>query len=152
MTSRSSRLAPTFVLGDLVFLSSKVYICTCVTIFLVHCTLLIKLAWQCTSLNIIVDAAFLVCNCVMLSKASIDQNEVQLITYLMLQWALSLIAVVPIFNAWHILLDMTFLGEYYWSMHMFIYTYICFSHRIIFFKQSLFWLLISTSFNKCWVE
>jgi hypothetical protein len=38
------------------------------------------------------------CNCDMLSKASIDKNELQLITYLMLQWTLDLIAVVPIFN------------------------------------------------------
>jgi hypothetical protein len=54
--SRSSQLATTCVLGDLVFLSSKVYIFPCVIIGLVYSTLLIKLAWHCTSLNIIVDA------------------------------------------------------------------------------------------------
>ena len=58
MASRSSRLAPTFVRGDLVFLSSKVYIFTCVTSVLAHFPLLIKLAWYCASLNIIVDATF----------------------------------------------------------------------------------------------
>ena len=44
MASRSFGLAPPFVLGDLVFLYSKVYIFTCVTVDLVHFTLLIKLA------------------------------------------------------------------------------------------------------------
>jgi hypothetical protein len=42
------------------------------------------------------------CNCDMLSKRSIDPpNELQLITSIMLQWTLGLIAVVPIFNVWH---------------------------------------------------
>ena len=36
MASRSSRPAAAFVLGDLVFLSLKVYISTCVTSVLVH--------------------------------------------------------------------------------------------------------------------
>ena len=55
--SRSSRLAATFVIGDLVFLSSKVYIFTWVINVLVYFTLLIKLAWHSTSLNIIVGAS-----------------------------------------------------------------------------------------------
>ena len=42
IASRSSRLAPTFVPSDLVFISSKVYIFTCVTNVLVHFPLLIK--------------------------------------------------------------------------------------------------------------
>ncbi len=59
MVSRSSRLAATFVHGDLIFLSSKVYIFTYVTNVLVHFTLFIKLALHyCTSLNTIVDATF----------------------------------------------------------------------------------------------
>ena len=53
MVSRSSRLAATFVVGDLVFLSSKVYIFTCMTSVLVHFPFLLKLAWHYTSLNII---------------------------------------------------------------------------------------------------
>jgi hypothetical protein len=56
LTSRSSRRAAAFVLGDLVFLSSKVYIFNCMTIVLVHFTWLINLACSCTSFNIIVDA------------------------------------------------------------------------------------------------
>jgi hypothetical protein len=36
VASRSSRLAPTFVPYDLIFISSKVYIFTCVTNVLVH--------------------------------------------------------------------------------------------------------------------
>ena len=58
MASRSSRLAPIFVPGDLLFFSSKVYIFTCVTGVLVHFPLLIKLALHCTSLNIVVNATF----------------------------------------------------------------------------------------------
>jgi hypothetical protein len=53
-----SRLALTFVSSDLVFLSSKVYILLWVINVLVHLTLLKKLTWNCTSSNIIVDAAF----------------------------------------------------------------------------------------------
>ena len=37
----------------------------------------------------------------MLSKASIDQNELRLIASLILQGTLGLIAVVYIFNVWH---------------------------------------------------
>jgi hypothetical protein len=44
------------------------------------------------------------CNCDILFKASIDQNELRSITSLILQWTLGLIAVVPIFNVWHIFL------------------------------------------------
>jgi len=58
VASRSSRLALSFVLGDLVFLSSKVYIFTCVTDVLVHFPLFIKLACHCTRLNIIVNVTF----------------------------------------------------------------------------------------------
>jgi hypothetical protein len=58
MVSRSSRLTATFVSGDLVFISSKIYIFTCMTNVLAHFTLLIKLAWLCASFNIIVVATF----------------------------------------------------------------------------------------------
>ena len=83
MASRSSRLAPSFVLGDLVFLFSKVYIFTCVTSVLVYFPLLIngltlynlKHHREC---NLIFG-----CNCDMLSKASIDQNIIQMITSIM---------------------------------------------------------------------
>ncbi len=44
------------------------------------------------------------CNCDMLSKASIDQNELQLIPSLILRWTLGLIALVTIYNVWHIFL------------------------------------------------
>ncbi len=37
-------------------------------------------------------------NCDMLSKASIDQNELHLITSPILQWTLGFIALVPIYN------------------------------------------------------
>ena len=67
--------------------------------------LLIKLAWHYTSLTIIVTATFSCCNCDMLSKASIDQNELQLIPSLILQWTLGFIALVPIYNVWHIFHD-----------------------------------------------
>ena len=84
MASRSSRLSPTFVLGDLVFLSSKVYIFTCVTSVLVYFPLFIngltlyKLEHH-RECNLLFG-----CNCDMLSKASIDQNQLQLITSLIL--------------------------------------------------------------------
>ena len=77
MASRSSRLAPTFVPGDLVFLSSKVYIFTCVTNVLVYFPLLIngltlyKLERH-RECNLLFG-----CNCDMPSKASVDQNELQ---------------------------------------------------------------------------
>ncbi len=58
LASRSSRLAPTFVRDDSVFLSSKAYIFTCVISVLVHFPFLMKLAWLCTGLNIIGNAAF----------------------------------------------------------------------------------------------
>ena len=64
--------------------------------------LLIKVAWHYISLTIIVTATFSCCNCDMLSKASIDQNELQLIPPLILQWTLCLIPLVPIYNVWHI--------------------------------------------------
>jgi hypothetical protein len=57
LASLSSRLAPTFVRGNLVFLFA-IYIFTCVTNILVLFPLLIKLAWRCTSLNNIVNATF----------------------------------------------------------------------------------------------
>ena len=79
-------------------------------------------------------AAFALCDLVFLSsKASIDQNELQLITSLMLQWTLGFIAVVPIFNVWHIFWDMTFLSKCYWNKHMFMNKYMCFSYQILFF-------------------
>jgi hypothetical protein len=56
--SLSSRIALPFVLYDLVFLSSKVCMFTCVTSVLVHFPLLLKLAWHCTCFNIIVNATF----------------------------------------------------------------------------------------------
>jgi hypothetical protein len=33
-----------------------------------------------------------------------------------------------VFNVWHILLKMTFLDEYNWNKHMYMNTYLCFSH------------------------
>ena len=135
MASRSSRLAPTFVLGDLVFLSSKVYIFTCVTNVLVYFPLLIngltfyKLEHH-RECNLLFG-----CNCDMLSKASIDQNKLQLITSLMLQWALGLIAVVPIFNVLHIFFYMTFLSGCYWNKNMFMSKYVCLSYQILFFDS-----------------
>ncbi len=154
MASRSHRLAPTFVLGDLAFLSSKVYIFTHMTSVLVHFALLIKLDWHCTSLNIIVNATFFGCNCGMLSKASIDQNELQLIPSLILQWTLGFIALVPIYNVWHIfwydipewmLLKQTHAYE---QMYVFLLS----DFMALFPKQSLCWLLIRTPLNKCSVE
>ena len=112
MASRSSWLAATFVLGDLAFLSSKVYIFTCVTSVLVYFLLLIngltlyKLEHH-RECNLLFG-----CNCDMLSKASIDQNELQLITSLILQWTLGLIAVVPIFG-FDTFFYMTFMRECY---------------------------------------
>jgi hypothetical protein len=69
-----------FFFGELVFLSWKVYIFTCVINVFVHLTLLKKLTWNCTSSNIIVDAAFFSWNWDFLSKApnldiEIDQDE-----------------------------------------------------------------------------
>ena len=58
MASRYFRQAPTFVPGDLVFLSSKFYVFTCVTIVFFHFALLIEFAWHWTSLDIIMDATF----------------------------------------------------------------------------------------------
>jgi hypothetical protein len=87
MASRSSRLAPAFVLGDLVFLSSKVYIFTCVTSVLVYFPLLIngltlyKLEHH-RECNLL-----FCCNWDMLSKASIDHNKLRLITSLMLRYS-----------------------------------------------------------------
>ena len=69
-------------------------------------------------MNIIFDAAvFLFANCDLLSKASnlaieIAQNKLQSITSLLLEWTIGIMAVAPLFNVRHILLDMTFLGEY----------------------------------------
>jgi hypothetical protein len=59
MTSRSSRLASTFVLGDLAFLSPKVYIFIRAISVLTHSRLLKKLAWNRTSLNNLVNAGFI---------------------------------------------------------------------------------------------
>ena len=87
MATRSSRLALTFVPGDLVFLSSKIYIFTCVTSVLVYFPLLnnaltlYKLEHH-RECNLRFG-----CNFDMLSKASIDQNELQLITSLMLRYS-----------------------------------------------------------------
>ena len=72
MASRSSRLVADFVLSDLVFIFSKVYIFTCLTTVLVYFLLLIngltlyKLEHQ-RKCNILFG-----CNCDMISKASID--------------------------------------------------------------------------------
>ena len=72
MASRSSRLAPTFVPGELVFLSSQVYIFTCVTSVLVYFPLFIndltlyKLEHH-RECNLLFG-----CSCDILSKASID--------------------------------------------------------------------------------
>ena len=51
LASRSFRIALPFVLGELAFLSSKVYIFTCVINVLVHLPLLKKGAWNCTRLT-----------------------------------------------------------------------------------------------------
>jgi hypothetical protein len=98
MASRSSRLAPTFVHGDLVSLYSKVYIFTSVTNVLVYFLLSINGSTLYKLEHHRECNLFFGCNCDMLSKASNDQNELQLITSLILQWTLGLIAVVPIFN------------------------------------------------------
>ena len=87
MASRSSRLAPTFVPGDLVFFSSQVYMFTCVTNALVYFPLLIngltlyKLEHH-RECNLLFG-----CNWDMLSKASIDQNQLQFITSLILRYS-----------------------------------------------------------------
>ncbi len=99
MASRSSRLAPTFVLGDLVLLSSKVYIFTSMTSVLVHFTSLIKLAYHCTSLNVIVDATFtlvviVICFLIRHPLIKTDSNLLQLLCYgghlAFLPWSISL--------------------------------------------------------------
>ena len=72
------------------------------------------------------------CNYDMLSKASIDQNELQLITSFMLWWTLGLFAVVHFFNDWHILLYMTFLGECYWNKRMLMIIYLYFLIRFLY--------------------
>jgi len=80
LASRSYQLAATFVPGDFEFLSSKVYIFTCVIGVLDHLTLLI-FGLNVHKLKINVDTAFFFfCNCDLLSKASnldieIDQNK-----------------------------------------------------------------------------
>jgi len=137
LASCSSQLALPFVLGDLVFLSSKVYIVTWVINVLTHLRLLKKLTWNFTSLlNIVLDASSFVCNWDLISKASIDHNELKMITYLMLHWTLGLIALVPIFNVWHIFLDMTFQSECYLNKHMFMNSNLCFPRQI--FCDNLF--------------
>jgi hypothetical protein len=100
LASRASRLAPTFVRGVLVFLSSKVYIFTCVTHqslgpfpVLNKVSLALYKHKHHRECNLLFG-----CNCDMIYKASIDQNELQLITSIILQGTLGLIAMVPIFN------------------------------------------------------
>jgi hypothetical protein len=84
MASRSPRLNPAFVLGDFAFLFSKVYIFTCATSVLVYFLLLIN------GLTLYKLEHYRECNllfgynCDMLYKASIDQNELQFITSLIL--------------------------------------------------------------------
>ena len=80
MASRSSRLAATFVHGDLVILSSRVYIFTCVTSVLVYFPLLINGLTLCKLEHHRECNLLFGCNGDMLSKAYIDQNEFQLIT------------------------------------------------------------------------
>ena len=97
------------------------------------------------------------CNCDVFSKASIHQNELQLITFLMLQWTLGLIRGSYLQWLTHSCLDMTFSSECYWNKHMFMNKYMCFYYQNLFCvtgfsKHSLCWLLISTSLNIFWVE
>ena len=121
MASRSSRLAPSFVLGDLVFLFSKVYIFTCVTNVLVYFLLLINgLTLHKLEHHRECNLLFC-CNCDMFPKACIDHNELHLITYPRLQWSLGLIAVVPIFNVLHKRFDVTFLSGCYWNKHIYVF-------------------------------
>jgi hypothetical protein len=100
MASRTSRLAPTFILGDLVFFFFKglhIHVCD----------------WRLGPFHVIDKVGLTLCklehyrgckllfgcNGGMLSKASFHQNDLQLITFLMLHWTLGLIiAVVHIFN------------------------------------------------------
>jgi len=87
MASRSSRLTVAFVLGDLVFLSSKVYIFTYMTSVLVYFPLLINGLTLLYKLEHHRECNLLFgCNCDMLSKTFIDQNQLQLITSLMLRY------------------------------------------------------------------
>ena len=153
--SCSSRLAPIFVLGDLVFLTSKVCIYTCVAVAWVHFTLLIKLAWHCTSLNIIVNATFF---CVQLWYAfyGLHWSEWTTINHISdatVDTWLNRIGPYPqrLTHFWNV----TFLSNSFLNKHMFMNTYLCFPCQIFFdtfSKQSLYLLLLSTFINKCWLE